>query len=211
MRNLFTSLALIISAVTFAQGGKIMNTLSKAEWGVRANYLVNTNSLGKQNKLFMGDLDSHGFNVGISAKADLGKKLFINPELYYNSSITHQIEMPILLGYSILPNKFAIIAGPSIKYAISSDTKDNLTGFAQQTNIPGVKYNGISSMFKAGFQAGFQTYFKNGKYVLSAKYDGAITGQTVNLENISTGKRYEMKEKDNFISIGLGYNFGKSK
>lgn len=185
----------------------LVNALGDATWGIRANGLINTSSLGNLSDI--KDLKESGFNIGVSAKVGLGSNFFVNPELYYTHSGSNQIDLPILFGYEIVPEKFAIIAGPSLMYAFSKNSKEHLEKIATESlTTGGINYSGLSSMFKFGYQAGVQVYF--GNFMVAAKYEGALSGQVVNLVNQATGQGFEEKVKSNFVSLGLGYNFGKN-
>lgn len=185
----------------------LANALGEATWGIRANGLINTSSLG--NLADIKDLKESGFNIGVSAKVELGSNFFVNPELYYTHSGNSQIDLPILFGYEILPEKISLIAGPSLMYAFSKNSKDDLTKIATEALASGgINYNGLSSMFKFGYQAGVQVHF--GNFMIAAKYEGALSGQVVSLINKATDQSFEEKVKSNFVSLGIGYNFGKN-
>lgn len=226
MKQLFASLALITSSIAIAQtnnlGDQAMTevtnqtkeatkegaralgeALGSATWGVRANALINASSLG--NLASIDELKKSGFNIGVSAKVDLGSNFFVNPELYYAHVGTSELDLPILFGYEIVPERFALVVGPNLMYTFSKNSEKDI----QQAFVKGMAedYQGLSSMFKFGFQAGVQAYF--GNFLLSAKYEGALSDQVVNMVNSATGQKFEEKVKTNYFSVGLGYNFGK--
>lgn len=183
---------------------KFGESLKNATFGIRANGMINTSSLGNLSDI--KDLKESGFNIGFSARVELGSNFFVNPELYYTHIGKSQIDLPILFGYSIVPDRIAIVAGPALMYSFSKDSLKHLQNTAIQGATTGIDYKGLAAMFKFGYQAGIQVFF--GNFLVSAKYDGALSEQVVNLVNQGTGQKFEEKVKSNFVSLGIGYNFG---
>jgi hypothetical protein len=173
-------------------------------WGIRANGLINTTSLGDLENA--KNLSNHGFNVGVSARFNFDDtNLFVNPELYYTHLGKGRLDLPILGGYQ-LSNTFALIAGPTLAYIFSDNSKEDLVDTGTGAIDGSLSMEGISSKLTFGYQAGLQAYFNN--FVISAKYDGSFTGQVVDIVNTASGAKLQEEVKTSFISIGIGYNFG---
>lgn len=179
-------------------------SLRSATWGIRANAMINTSSLGQFSDI--KELKDSGFNVGISAIVNLSKseKFFFSPELYYTYVGNSQLDMPILFGYKI-GESVGLVAGPSLSYTFSQKSSEHAQTLVQSA-ITG-DYKGLASTLQFGYQAGLQAYF--GSFMVSAKYDGSITGKALNFVNEGTGKSFQEKMKSSYLSVGVGYNFGK--
>lgn len=187
--------------LTNEAGDRIKN--GDVVWGIRANALINTSSLGNLSDI--KELKGSGFNIGVSAKFDIDNDFFINPELYYTHLGTNSIDLPILLGYDIT-DKFAIVAGPTFIYGFSEDSKNDGKQIANNMMATGkIDFDGVASKLNFGFQAGLQANLSN--FAVSVKYEGALSSQVVNLVNLGTGQKFTEKVKTNAISLGLGYNF----
>lgn len=176
----------------------------KVKWGVRANGLINTTSLGDLENV--KNLDNHGFNIGISARYDFVKEFFANPELYYTHVGNGSLDLPILFGYQ-LSESIAIVAGPNFSYAFSENSEDDLIEISTGVLTDTYSMGNISSKLTFGYQAGLQFFLPN--FVISAKYNGSFTGQVVDLINQTTGGELKEEIKTSYVSIGIGYNFGK--
>lgn len=172
-------------------------------WGIRSNALINTSSLGNLSDI--KELQGSGFNVGISARFDIEDEFFINPELYYTHLGTSSIDLPILVGYNIT-EKFALVAGPALMYGFSKDSKSDGKEIANQMlNSGQVDFEAIASKLNFGYQAGLQANLSN--FLISAKYEGSLSSQVVNLVNLGTGQKFSEKIKTSVVSLGVGYNF----
>lgn len=172
-------------------------------WGIRANALINTSSLGNLSDI--KELKDSGFNVGVSAKFNLGSGFFANPELYYTHLGTSRIDLPILFGYN-LSETFAVVAGPALMYGFSAESKNEGKNLVNEMiNTGTIDVAKLSSNLNFGYQAGLQATIS--QFVISAKYEGSLSSQVVDLVNTATGQKFEEKVKTSVISLGLGYNF----
>ena len=172
-------------------------------WGIRSNGLINTSSLG--NLADVKQLKESGYNIGVSTKLAFNEDFFANPELYYTHLGTSRIDLPILFGYNVTKT-FAVVAGPSFIYNFSSESKDLGKSVANQAmNTGKVDFAALNSELGFGYQAGLQATIS--KFVVSAKYDGSLSGQVVDLVNTGTGQKFKEKIKTSLISLGAGFNF----
>lgn len=156
-----------------------------------------------------------GFNAGLSVKVDLPKDLYVMPEVYYSTfknevgvtnfatgdqtviqARTSRIDVPVLLGYTILGDYLSAFAGPVGSFNLVKD--ENYNSFAQKVN---------SKEFTVGYQLGFQSEIS--KIIISAKYEGAFSKDERKYVNIAAGSAQEIQydNRASLFLLGLGYKF----
>ncbi len=229
MKKLLFTLTIVLSATAFSQeikdaieqkgtemsqdlaaegGKKLLESLSNATFGLRAFGLVNTSSLGEFSDV--KDLGKHGFSVGLAAKVDISDDFFVTPELQYSHAGVDELSLPILFGYSIVKDKFDIIAGPNLMYSFSKDSKDDLKNLGEGTMSGQIDYQGVLSTFEVGYMAGLQYHL--GNFMISARYQGGFSGKVVQYASQGTGVDFkesgEERIKTSYVSLGIGFNFG---
>ncbi len=227
-KTLFT-LAIVLSTTVFSQdikgtleqegtdlaqdltsegASKLLEALGDATFGVRAFGLINTSSLGSFSDV--KDLGKHGFSVGLSAKVDISDNFFVTPELQYSHTGVDELSLPILFGYSIVKDKFDIIAGPSLMYSFSKNSKDDLKNLGEDAMDGEIDYKGLLSTFEIGYMAGLQYHL--GNFMISARYQGGFSGKVVQYASQGTGVDFkesdEKRIKTAYVSLGIGFNFG---
>ncbi|MDD3772197.1 MAG: outer membrane beta-barrel protein [Weeksellaceae bacterium] len=228
MKKLLFTLTIILSATAFSQnigdmakeegtemaqglvkdGAKeVVKGLANARFGLRAFGLINSSSLGSFSDV--KDLKSSGFSVGIAGTIYFTDNFFVAPELHYSHTGVGELQLPILLGYSIIEDKLDIIAGPSLLYSFSKESKKDLEGLATGAASGGIDYKGLLSTFQVGYTAGLQYHL--GNFMISGRYQGGFSGKIV--DYVSQGSGVDFKESDekrvktSYVSLGVGYNF----
>ncbi|MDL1913577.1 MAG: PorT family protein [Bergeyella sp.] len=158
-----------------------------------------------------GGKSSVGFNVGVSSKISLPLSLFLMPEIYYTSfkneiyeektgtkivAKNKRIDIPLLVGYNFLGKLVGIFAGPVFSYDLNK--QKNYGNFVQQD----------SDRFTTGYQLGVETRIS--KLIISAKYEGAFTGDQryfVDKKIASGGYKVKYDNRQGLFMVGIGYVF----
>lgn len=149
-----------------------------------------------------------GYNIGLSAKINLPASLFLMPEVYYTtfknefdvptSSVTleaksNRIDVPVLVGYSILGDNFGIFAGPVASYNLSTDNQFN--NFKERA----------TDEFTVGYQFGAQVQLQ--KLIVNARYEGAFKEDQRDFINGTTDEVIRYDSRPSLLMVGIGYEF----
>lgn len=149
-----------------------------------------------------------GYNIGLSAKINLPASLFLMPEVYYTtfknefdvptSSVTleaksNRIDVPVLVGYSILGDNFGIFAGPVASYNLSTDNQFN--NFKEKA----------TDEFTVGYQFGAQVQLQ--KLIVNARYEGAFKEDQRDFINGTTDEVIRYDSRPSLLMVGIGYEF----
>ncbi|CAD7807654.1 hypothetical protein CHRY9390_01693 [Chryseobacterium aquaeductus] len=156
-----------------------------------------------------------GFNAGLSFKIDLPTRLFVMPEIYYTNfsnevtvandvnaaqttikAKSSRIDVPVLVGVSLLGDFLSAYAGPVGSFNLSKG--ENFGDFVQKVD---------AKEFTVGYQLGFQSEIK--KVILSAKYEGAFSKDQRKFINNVAGSSQEINydNRSSLFMLGLGYKF----
>lgn len=191
-------------------GSKLLRALGDARFGLRAFGMINSSSLG--NFKDVKDLSGSGFSVGIAGIVNITDNFFVTPELHYSHAGVSELDLPILFGYSIFEN-FDIIAGPSLMYSFSKESKKHLEDAAVGAATGGLDYKGLLSSFQVGYVAGLQYHI--GKFMISARYQGTFSGKIAEYVKEGTGVDFkdstQERVKTSYVSLGIGFNFGEKR
>ena len=175
MKKLLFTLSVALCVTAFSQEGG-NGFFSNINFGVRASGLLNTTSLGDFKDV--KSLEEHGFNVGVATKINVYNKFFVTPEAYFaNTGGISEINVPVLLGYSILGDKLDIIAGPSMVYTLEKDDFRAMPNFNKNAPDMHYFYQGVESAFDFGYVAGLQYHL--GKFMVTGRYQGTFNGREV--------------------------------
>lgn len=149
-----------------------------------------------------------GYNIGLSAKINLPASLFLMPEVYYTtfknefdvptSSVTleaksNRIDVPVLVGYSILGDNFGIFAGPVASYNLSTDNQ--FSNFKEKA----------TDEFTVGYQFGAQVQLQ--KLIVNARYEGAFKEDQRDFINGTTDEVIRYDSRPSLLMVGIGYEF----
>lgn len=149
-----------------------------------------------------------GYNIGLSAKINLPASLFLMPEVYYTtfknefdvptSSVTleaksNRVDVPVLVGYSILGDNLGIFAGPVASYNLSTDNQFN--NFKEKA----------TDEFTVGYQFGAQVQLQ--KLIVNARYEGAFKEDQRDFINGTTDEVIRYDSRPSLLMVGIGYEF----
>lgn len=149
-----------------------------------------------------------GYNIGLSAKINLPASLFLMPEVYYTtfknefdvptSSVTleaksNRVDVPVLVGYSILGDNLGIFAGPVASYNLSTDNQFN--NFKERA----------TDEFTVGYQFGAQVQLQ--KLIVNARYEGAFKEDQRDFINGTTDEVIRYDSRPSLLMVGIGYEF----
>lgn len=149
-----------------------------------------------------------GYNIGLSAKINLPASLFLMPEVYYTtfknefdvptSNVTleaksNRVDVPVLVGYSILGDNLGIFAGPVASYNLSTDNQFN--NFKERA----------TDEFTVGYQFGAQVQLQ--KLIVNARYEGAFKEDQRDFINGTTDEVIRYDSRPSLLMVGIGYEF----
>lgn len=149
-----------------------------------------------------------GYNIGLSAKINLPASLFLMPEVYYTtfknefdvptSNVTleaksNRVDVPVLVGYSILGDNLGIFAGPVASYNLSTDNQFN--NFKEKA----------TDEFTVGYQFGAQVQLQ--KLIVNARYEGAFKEDQRDFINGTTDEVIRYDSRPSLLMVGIGYEF----
>jgi len=149
-----------------------------------------------------------GYNIGLSAKINLPASLFLMPEVYYTtfknefdvptSSVTleaksNRIDVPVLVGYSILGDNLGIFAGPVASYNLSTDNQ--FSNFKEKA----------TDEFTVGYQFGAQVQLQ--KLIVNSRYEGAFKEDQRDFINGTTDEVIRYDSRPSLLMVGIGYEF----
>ncbi len=210
---------LVATVLLLASGATSLRAASPFEFGVKASYIVDMSNLkykptgGSQNPYDKNSTGS-GFDLGVQARVNFPLvSLFIQPELLYSRSSakfasdpnvtggdyvklrTNWIEVPVLLGWEIIPN-LRLMAGPSFRFPM--DEVANSGGQSQRVNFQ-------LQEFVMGYQVGLGLDL--GRLTLDARYCGDFTNITDS--GITTTDITNVKVKEQKVTFSVGWMFLK--
>lgn len=206
MKSIFSAVVLAFSTAVSAQ----------LSFSAKANYLFKIDSPTWKN-ISATALNAYhekgknkaGFNVGVSLRAPLHGSFFLMPELYYTSYSTeftepvsaimleaksNRLDMPVLVGYTLLGENLGFIAGPVASYNFVDDQKYDR--FKED----------IKNNFTVGYQFGLQATFS--KILATARYEGAFSkDQRDYISSALPNAGIRFDSRPSFFIAGLGYKF----
>ncbi len=194
--------SLAFSQISFAGKANLLIPTSSASW-------KNLKTAATQAYESKGD-NSAGFNVGLSLRVDTPTAFFVMPEIYYTNfknsvtdensrteleAKTSRIDVPVLLGYSVLGKTLGLYAGPVASFNVNADTT-----FGEFTEK-------ATKDFTVGYQIGAQAQVS--KIIFTARYEGAFSKDERNFIGTVAGDNYTVNydNRPSFFILGLGYEF----
>lgn len=193
--------------ISLAAKANVLIPTSSASW--RNFKTAATNAVEQKGK------NITGFNAGLSLKIDLPTRLFLMPEIYYtnfSNEVTvandtnaeqttikaknSRIDIPVLVGVSVLGDFLSAYAGPVGSFNLAKG--DNFGNFVQKVD---------AKEFTVGYQLGVQSEIK--KLILSAKYEGAFSKDQRKFINSIAGSSQEIDydNRSSLFMLGVGYKF----
>ncbi|MGC6430233.1 MAG: outer membrane beta-barrel protein [Jejuia sp.] len=191
MKNLFLTLALAFSLISFAQTSQGFGLKAGLNYNANGDYFdaVSMNAENPDRNI--------GYHVGIFGK--IGSNVYLRPELVYTKTKSDyrndsfemsKVDAPVLLGIKIL-GPLSVFGGPSFQYILDSEF-DNIS------------INEIESDFSVGLNFGIGFNLK--KLGIDLRYERGFSNNEANFlqnNNISVRDRLDTRPDQLILSLSL--------
>ncbi len=191
MKNLFLTLALVFSLISFAQTSKGFGLKAGLNYNANGNYFdaVSMNVENPDRNI--------GYHVGIFGK--LGNEVYLRPELVYTKTKSDyrndsfemsKFDLPVLVGIKVL-GPISVFGGPSFQYILDSEFSN-------------ISINEIESDFSVGLNFGIGFNLK--KIGVDLRYERGFSNNEASFlqnNNIATPDRLDTRPDQLILSLSL--------